>query len=94
MATTSNNTRHLPTVASLRQEAQCVTDRIVARARAAHQFGATAEAYRSSAMKLERQAARAEKLLFGQAVKTFHEAVAENRLIADALDIFEGEDGA
>jgi hypothetical protein len=89
MSSISNTARWFPAVARLRQDAQCVADHIIIRARAAHQLGATAEAYRTSALELERQAISSERLLFGRAVATFRTAAAENRLIADALDIIE-----
>ncbi len=89
MSATYDAARWSPAVARLREDAQHVAARIVARARAAHQFGATAEAYRDSATELAREAARAERLLFGQTVKTFRAAAAENRLVADALDVIE-----
>lgn len=90
MSATFNTARPSPAVARLRQDAQHIATRIVARARAAHQFGATPEVYRDSAMELEREAARAERLLFGQTVKTFRAAAAESRLVADALDAIKG----
>ena len=80
-------------VARLHADARCTADRIVARALAARQFGATADAYRAAALELDRQADRAETLLFGQVVETFRAAAVENRLMADALDAVEGERG-
>ena len=80
-------------VVRLRAEARCTADRIVARALAARQLGATADAYRAAALELDRQADRAETLLFGQVVETFRAAAVENRLMADALDAVEGERG-
>lgn len=52
----------LPAVRRLSQDAQHVAERIVARARAAHLFGATAQVYRESATELEREATRADRL--------------------------------
>ena len=46
--------------------------------------------HRAGALELERQAERAEKLLFGRAVEACRAAVAENRLVADALDAMDG----
>ncbi len=89
MSAISNTARWFPAAARLRENAQGAADRIVARARAAYQLGATADAYRTSALELEYQATRAERLLFGQAVKLFRIAAAESRLIADALDTIE-----
>ncbi len=89
MSATSKVARRSPEVALLGHDAQHVAARIVARARAAHQFGATAAAYRDSAKELDREAARAERLLFGQTVRTFRAAAAESRLVADALDMIE-----
>ena len=76
----------------LRDSAHQTAGRAVARARAARELGAPAEGYRAAASELERQAARAETLLFDRAVQVFRAAAAENRLIADALDAIEGED--
>ena len=73
-------------VARLCEAAQRIADHIVPRAWAAHRLGARAETYRVNAFELERQADRAEGLLFGQAVRTFRAAAAENRFMADALD--------
>jgi len=78
------------TVARLRATAQRTADQVVARAHAARCLGATAEAYRVGALELDRQAIRAENLLFGQAVETFRAAAAENRFMADALETIEG----
>jgi len=78
------------TVARLRETAQRTADHVVARAHAARCLCATAGAYRVAALELDRQADRAENLLFGQAVETFRAAAAENRLMADALEIIEG----
>ena len=77
-------------VARLGEEARRAAGRIVARARAARLTGATVEAYRASALELDHQATRAERLLFSQAVETFRAVAAENRLIADALEFIEG----
>ena len=76
----------------LRDSARQTADRAIARAHAARELGATAQDYRAAAAELEHQAARAETLLFGQAVQVFRAAAAENHLIADALDVIEGED--
>jgi len=78
------------TVARLRATAQRTADQVVARAHAARCLGATAGAYRIGALELDRQAIRAENLLFGQAVETFRAAATENRLMADALETIEG----
>ena len=80
-------------VARLRDDARRTADRLVARARAARRHGATSDAYRTSAEGLDRQADRAEALLFGRAVETFRAAAAENRLVADALEVLEGRTG-
>lgn len=80
-------------MARLREDARCTAARVAARARAARRHGATADAYRISAEGLDRQADRAEALLFGRAVETFRAAAAENRLIADALEALEGRAG-
>jgi len=80
-------------IAMLRDEAQRTADYVVARARAARRLGATAAGYRTSAEGLDRQASRAEELLFGRALETFCAAAAENRLVADALDVLEGRTG-
>ena len=88
-----NTARRFAAVARLRDQAQCVAGRVVVRAHAARELGATAEAYRSCALELERQAARAQELLFGQAALTLHAAAAENRLTADALEAIENWNG-
>ena len=80
-------------VARLREDSRRTADRLVARARAARRHGATADAYRISAEGLDCQADRAEALLFGRAVETFRAAAAENRLIADALEVLGGHMG-
>ena len=80
-------------VARLHEEVRRTADYVITRARAAHRFGATAGAYRISAESLDRQANRAEELLYGQAVETFRAAAAENRLVADALEVLEGLTG-
>jgi len=78
-------------VARLRQDARRAANRVVARACAARALEATAKSHRANALELERQAGRAESLLFGQVIDTFRAAAAENRLVADALDAMEGE---
>ncbi len=77
------------TVARLCDTVQRTTGHVIACAHAARQLGATAKAYRSSALELDRQAGRAERLLFSQAVATFRRAAADHLLIADALEIIE-----
>ena len=94
MSAMFDNTRWFPAVRRLGLDAQHVAERVVARARAAYLFGATAQAYRDNAVELEREAAQAERLLFGQTVKTFRAAAAESRLVADALDIIECDKAA
>lgn len=71
------------------EKTRLVADHVVARAHAAHRLGGTAQQYRTGAQELGRQAERAEKLLFSQAVKTLRAAADEHEFIADALDIFE-----
>ncbi len=93
MGATFNAARWFSAVARLRDNARRTADRVIARADAARRQGATAEAYRLSSVELERQATRAEKLLFSQTVKTFRAAAAESRLIADALDAITVYDG-
>ena len=93
MASNSKVAHLFTTVAHLREAAQCSADRVVAAAHAACRLGTTAEAYRISALELDHQANRAEGLLFSQAVKTFRAAAAENRLVADALDVIESRAG-
>lgn len=85
-----NTASRFAVVTRLSEDAQCTADCIVSRARAARRLGATAEAYRLSALELDHQADRAEKLLFGQAVETFRRAAATCRLMADALEAIEG----
>ena len=80
-------------ITRLREDARRTADRLVARARAARRHGATADAYRTSAEGLDRQADRAEAQLFDRAVETFRAAAAENRLVADALEVLEGRMG-
>ena len=80
-------------VAHLREDARRMAGHIVTRARAARRHGVTADAYRTSAEGLDRQADRAEALLLDRAVETFRAAAAENRLIADALEAMEGRAG-
>lgn len=80
-------------VARLRDDARRTADRLVARARAARRHGATSDAYRASAEGLDRQADRAEALMFDRAVETFRAAAEENRLVADALEVLEGRAG-
>lgn len=80
-------------IARLRQDVPRTADRLVARARAARRHGATADAYRTSAEGLDRQADRAEALVFNRAVETFRAAAAENRLVADALEVLESRMG-
>ena len=80
----------LTTVARLREEAQIAAEHVVARACAARALGATAQMHRAGALELERQAERAERLLFGQVVKAYRVAAVENRLVADALDAMDG----
>lgn len=86
-----DTTRQFAMVAHLVQDVQSTADYIVARARAVHWLGATAEAYRLSALEMDHQAERAERLLFGQAVETLRAAAATCRLTADALEIIEGD---
>ena len=88
---TPNSAHPLTTVARMRQDAQRAADRIIDRACAARALGATAQMHRAGALELERQADRAEKLLFGQVVTACRAAAAENRLVADALDAMDGE---
>lgn len=85
----SDTVGRFATVRRLCDAVQRNTDHVIACAHAARQLGATAESYRSSALELYRQADRAERLLFGQAVTTFRAAAAECLLIADALEITE-----
>ncbi len=80
-------------VAQLSEHVWRTADHIVARARAARRHGATADAYRVSAEGLDCQAHRAGTPLFGWAVETFRAAAAENRLVADALEVLEGRTG-
>lgn len=84
---------HFAAVARLREQAQRVAGRVIVRAHAARELGATAEAYRSCALELERQANRAQELLFSQATLTLHAAAAESRLTADALEAIENWSG-
>lgn len=93
MTLPSPSTVRFAAATHLREEAWRTAGPIVARARAARRLGATADAYRISAEGLECQADRAEALLFGQAVETFRAAAAENRLVADALEVLEGRVG-
>ncbi len=86
MATIPDTANRFAAVASLCEAAQRTAKRVVSRAHAACQLGATAEACRAAALELECQADHAEELLFGQAVQTFRAAAAENRLMADALE--------
>ena len=86
------NAAHPTFVVELRDTAQRTAEDIVARARAARELGASADSYRAAAAELDRQADRAETLLLGEAVQAFRAAAARNRLIADALDMIEGED--
>jgi len=88
-----NTAPRFAAVALLREQAQRVAGQVVIRAHAARELGATAEAYRSCAQELERQANRAKELLFGQAVETLNAAAAENRLTADALEAIENWSG-
>jgi len=90
MDATPDTTHPATAAAHLCEEARRAADRVAARARAAHGFGATAEAYRAGASELERQADRAAGLVFGQAAETFRAAAAESRLVATALDAIEG----
>ncbi len=85
--------RRFEAVACLGGDAQHMADHVVARARAAHRFGGTAEAYYVSAQGLDRQADNAERLLFGQATETFRAAAAENRLVAEAIEILGSQQG-
>lgn len=87
------NTVRFAVVAHLDEGVRHTANHIVARARAARRHGATADAYRTSAEGFDEQADRAEALLFARAVETFRAAAAENRLIADALDVLEGRTG-
>jgi hypothetical protein len=80
-------------VTRLREELKRTADYIIARAHGARRLGMTADAHRLNAAGLERQVGRAEILLFHQAVETFRAAAAENRLVADALDVLEGQSG-
>ncbi len=73
-------------VTRLREELKRTADYIVARAHGVRRHGMTADAHRLNAAGLERQAGRAEILLFRQAVETFRSAAAESRLVADALE--------
>ncbi len=85
MKAVPNTTRRFEAVTALRDETRRVAGHVVACALAARRLGATAESYRLSAAELERQAERAEKLLFARAAETFRAAAAEHRLIAEAL---------
>ncbi len=87
------NTVRFAVVAHLGEDVRRTANHVVARARAARRHGATADAYRISAEGLDAQADRAESLLFSRAVETFRAAAAENRLIADALEVLEGRTG-
>ncbi len=80
-------------VARLCEDVERTADHVVARARAARRLGITADAHRFNAEGLDRQAGRAEVLLFRQAVETFRAAAAESRLVADALEVLEGRTG-
>lgn len=93
MDVTPNTAGRFATVARLCDTMQRTTGHIIARAHAARQLGATAKAYRSSALELDRQADCAERLLFSQAVATFRAAAAADLLIADALDVLESSVG-
>lgn len=90
MDATPDTTHPAATVARLREGARRAADRVVARARAARECGATAASYRTGASELERQADRAAGLVFGQAVETLRAAADESRLVANALDAIEG----
>ena len=81
------------TVVRLREDAQCAAERIVANAHGAWQLGAKAEAYRRRASELDRQAHHAEELSRGWVVTAARAAAAEKRLVAEALEIFEGRLG-
>lgn len=81
--------RQFAAVAQLDEEAQRTAGYVVMRARAARRLGATAKAYCTSALALERHANGAEERRFGRAVETFRAAAAENWLIADALEVLE-----
>lgn len=94
MSASFDTARWFAMAACLREETRHVADRIVARARTARRFGATAEAYRSTALSLDRQADRAANLVFGRAAETLRAAADEHRLVADALEIFEEREDA
>ena len=93
MTHSSPNAVRFAVVKHLSEDVRHTAGRIVTRARAARRHGATADAYRVSAEGLDAQADRAESLLFSRAVETFRAAAAENRLIADALEVLEGRTG-
>lgn len=80
-------------VARLCETVSQTADTIVARAQAAYLLGMTADRHRAIADGLDRQAGRAETLLFRQAAETFRASAAESRLVADALDALEGRLG-
>ncbi len=89
MQTNQDTARRFAAVVHLYEKTRLVADQIVTRAHAAQERGGTAEAYRTGAQELDQQADRAEKLLFGQALKTLRAAADECRLVADALEVLE-----
>lgn len=82
---------HFAEVTRLREDLRRTADYIIARAHCARRLGMTSAAHRLNAAGLDRQAGRAEILLFRQAVETFRAAAAESRLVADALDVLEDQ---
>lgn len=80
-------------VARLQEEIDRTAAYIIARAHGARRLGMTAETHRINAAGLDRQAGRASILVYRKATETFRAAAAESRLVADALDVFEGRMG-
>ena len=79
------------TVARLCEDAQRTAERIVADARDARQLSVRAEAYHRRASELERQAHHAEEMSRGWVVAASRAAAIEKRLVAEALEIIEGQ---
>jgi len=86
-----NPARLSATVARLCEDAQRTAERIVADARDARQLSVRAEAYHRRASELERQAHHAEEMSRGWVVTASRAAAIEKRLVAEALEIIEGQ---
>lgn len=86
-----NPARLSATVARLCEDAQRIAERIVADARDARQLSVRAEAYHRRASELERQAHHAEEMSRGWVVAASRAAAIEKRLVAEALEIIEGQ---